>query len=168
MGSDQFTFERDVLPVVKAWSQKALSENADRETKVNDAISIAWQMWTTAPSDTKPTKIAWYAIKSVKSNRHSSESIKCPLSPKRRPDQPGRSEIDTALQWRDSANPARVVAFRIDFQEWLADLEPQQRKIAELLAMGHRTQDIAEMISVTPGAVSQWRRRLADSWYSTR
>ncbi len=156
-----------MLPVVKAWSEKSFTGN-DRQFQINDAISSAWEIFRTAPADTLPTKIAYFSIKKVKSNRQVSESVKCPLSSKRHSQKPVRCTFETALQARDNANPARVVAFKIDFQQWLAELNPRGRQIAELLAMGHETYAVAEILGVTPGAVSQWRRRLEDSWYATR
>ncbi len=167
MAPDQLTFIEKLIPLVNAWGEKSFT-GPDRRNQIDDAISLAWRIYLTAPADVLPTKIAYFAIKSVKANRQFSESAKCLMSPKNRPRKPQRRDFGTVLQFKDNANPARVVAFKLDFQQWLDGLNPRGRQIAELLAMGHETSTVAEMLGVTPGAVSQWRRRLADSWYATR
>jgi hypothetical protein len=60
--------------------------------------------------------------------------------------------------------PADEAAFRIDFAAWLAGLPGRKRQIAELLAEGHRTKEVALQLEVTPGAISQTRVELARSW----
>jgi hypothetical protein len=62
------------------------------------------------------------------------------------------------------ATPADVVAFRCDFSDWLASLTRRDRRIAETLALGNRTSDVAKRFKVSAGRVSQLRRELAASW----
>lgn len=71
--------------------------------------------------------------------------------------------------WRDLAldRRARVdeqAAFNIDFPAWLATLSAAKRHVAELLARGHGTDEVARGTGVSAGRVSQLRRELADSW----
>jgi hypothetical protein len=56
------------------------------------------------------------------------------------------------------------VQFRCDFPAWLDTLRRRDRRIAETLAVGHRTQDVARKFQVSEGRVSQLRRELAGSW----
>jgi hypothetical protein len=56
------------------------------------------------------------------------------------------------------------VAFRIDFPRWLAGLPRKKRKIAETLAMGNTTSDVARRFEMSPGRVSQLRGELYRSW----
>lgn len=56
------------------------------------------------------------------------------------------------------------VAFRIDFPAWLESQPPQKRRIAEALAVGHTTGEVAQRYAVSPARVSQLRRELARSW----
>jgi len=56
------------------------------------------------------------------------------------------------------------VQFRCDFPAWLNTLRRRDRRIAETLALGHRTQDVARKFKVSEGRVSQLRRELAASW----
>ena len=58
-----------------------------------------------------------------------------------------------------------IVAFRCDFSDWLRSLRRRDRRIAESLALGNRTTDVAKWFKVCAGRVSQLRRELAESWY---
>ena len=71
--------------------------------------------------------------------------------------------------WRDLAVDRRVrvdeqAAFNIDFPAWLATLPTVKRRAAELLARGHRTDEVATASRLSAARVSQLRRELADSW----
>jgi hypothetical protein len=57
-----------------------------------------------------------------------------------------------------------IVAFRVDFADWLKSLRRRDRRIAESLALGNRTGDAAQRFKVSAGRVSQLRRELAESW----
>jgi hypothetical protein len=59
---------------------------------------------------------------------------------------------------------ADQAAFRIDFPEWLVSLPLRVKEIAQSLAAGHRTNDVAKQFSISPGRVSQIRRELFSSW----
>jgi hypothetical protein len=70
-------------------------------------------------------------------------------------------------EWLASENgygPADEAAFRIDFAAWLNELPTRKRRVAELLAGGLRTCDVALQLGVTAGAISQARDWLARSW----
>ena len=56
-----------------------------------------------------------------------------------------------------------IVAFRVDFSDWLKSLRRRDRRIAESLALGNRTGDVAKRFKVSAGRVSQLRRELAES-----
>jgi hypothetical protein len=53
------------------------------------------------------------------------------------------------------------VQFRCDFPAWRNRLSATRRRVVDLLAVGHRTADVAEAVGVTAGRVSQLRRELA-------
>ena len=55
-------------------------------------------------------------------------------------------------------------AFRLDFPAWLASLGRRNRRIAEDMALGHRTLDLAARHGATPGRISQLRREFRDGW----
>ena len=56
------------------------------------------------------------------------------------------------------------VQFRLDFPRWRKSLGRGRRALVDAMAAGHRTTDLAEMINLSLGRVSQVRRELADSW----
>jgi hypothetical protein len=55
------------------------------------------------------------------------------------------------------------VQFRCDFPAWLGTLSRRDRRVAEILALGNRTSDVARKFNVSEGRVSQLRRELAES-----
>jgi hypothetical protein len=71
---------------------------------------------------------------------------------------------EAVVQDTRSAPVPEIVAFRCDFADWLALLPRRDRRIAEHLALGNRTDDTARKFKVSAGRVSQLRRELADSW----
>jgi hypothetical protein len=64
----------------------------------------------------------------------------------------------------DRYSPADEAAIRIDFDAWLAQLPTNRRRVAELLAQGLGTGEVARRIGVTSSAVSPARDWLARSW----
>jgi hypothetical protein len=60
--------------------------------------------------------------------------------------------------------PAEVAATRIDFAAWLETLPSRDRKIAESLAIGNRTGEVAREFNLCEGRISRLRRELAESW----
>lgn len=56
------------------------------------------------------------------------------------------------------------VCFRIDFPEWLSRLPKRDRRLAEALANGDTTGEIASRFAISAGRVSQLRRELYASW----
>ena len=56
------------------------------------------------------------------------------------------------------------VWFRIDFPDWLSLFPDRDRRIAEALAAGSRTGEVAREFEVSAGRISQMRKRFAESW----
>jgi hypothetical protein len=56
------------------------------------------------------------------------------------------------------------VAFRIDFPAWLKTQTKRNRRIAEALALGRTTGEVARRFKVSEGRVSQLRREFCHSW----
>lgn len=55
-------------------------------------------------------------------------------------------------------------AFRLDFPRWLGMQTNRDRRVAEALAVGERTKDVAKQFDISPGRISQLRRELHESW----
>ena len=62
------------------------------------------------------------------------------------------------------STPAETAACRIDVGAWLAGMSSRRRAIAESLAAGYRTEEVAEKFSVSPARISQLRREFEASW----
>jgi hypothetical protein len=58
------------------------------------------------------------------------------------------------------------VAFRFDFPAWLATLGARNRNIAQDMAQGHRTGELADAYGLSPARVSQLRRQFYLGWRS--
>ena len=56
------------------------------------------------------------------------------------------------------------VSFRCDFPRWLETLAPRERRIADLLALGHSTKATAKRFGLSEGRISQLRRQMHESW----
>jgi hypothetical protein len=73
--------------------------------------------------------------------------------------------------WREIAvedrhsTPSEIAGLRIDFCEWLKTLSNRDRRIAETLALGETTSNVAHMFGVTAARISQLRRQFFESWY---
>jgi hypothetical protein len=62
------------------------------------------------------------------------------------------------------AGPAATAAARIDVQAWLEMLRPRDRRMAEALALGARTREVARRFHLSEGRVSQKRSELRRHW----
>ena len=77
---------------------------------------------------------------------------------------------EAAGSWREwlaednRVSPADEACFRLDFQAWLQGLSERKRQAAELLAQEYQTDEVARIVGVSPGRVSQLRRELDASW----
>lgn len=71
---------------------------------------------------------------------------------------------DEALVESRKAGPAELAAWRLDFGDWLASLPSRSRAIAETLATGETTKEVAQQFGVSPGRISQVRRELHEAW----
>ena len=78
-------------------------------------------------------------------------------------DDGGGEWADFVLEDRRTPVPDQA-AFRCDFPAWLETQSPRNRRIAERLAAGDTTSEVAQSFEISAGRVSQIRRELADSW----
>lgn len=137
------------------------------ESQVSDVISCGWEIYSTARTDVTPANIAYYAVKTVASRRWMSTSKRCPSYAKRTEHQPTLFHFDfDDYCSSEHTNPARIATLRIDFTEWLDTLNDRQRDLVDLLASGESTADAAAKMGCSAANISQYRRRLADSWYT--
>jgi hypothetical protein len=73
-------------------------------------------------------------------------------------------EVVNALQDSRQPNPAEEAALRVDLGEWLEGLDGVQRQVAEALATGLNTTDVARLHRVSRTRIWQRREDLRRSW----
>jgi len=167
MAERQFTFESDILPTVEQIAQRVFAGKHNADELIVDTITNAWKNWDANPGHS-PKRYAYYGIKGVRSaerEQRTKRSIDAPLRLKIS----GMRRDCTALetQFRDRDNPARIVGFRLDIEDFCElELNDRLRRIFELLGEGRTAAEVAEIMGVTSSAISQSRRRLAALWYA--
>jgi len=68
-----------------------------------------------------------------------------------------------AIEGRKVSIP-ELAAFRIDFAQWLRTLTRRDRKIIAAFVRGERTSEVADRFGISPGRVSQLRRKFEHEW----
>lgn len=131
--------------------------------------------------DAFATPIAWYAVKAHKCGRIGGVPQNSTDVFGERCRWLGRStiknyglatEITDSFESEATAADARypvhkTVQLKMDFFEnWFRQQTPRDQEAMKMLAIGEATGDVAKHFGVSPGAVSQWRRRFADSWFA--
>ena len=123
------------------------------------------------------TPLAQYAVRQVKAGRrvggklniHDVTSPHCRMNKDVRIESLDQCSRDTE-EWKEivvedrHAGPAAIAATKIDFAAWLNLLRPRERRIANGLATGETTADVAKRFEVSHGRISQIRRELKRSW----
>jgi hypothetical protein len=150
---------------------------------IQETVSLAWKWFVRLASRGKdacqfPSTLATYAARAVKSGRRvcgqeKAKDVLSPLAQQRHSfvvsTLPQHSTLSTnpfseALADNTKSPPDEQAAFRMDFPAWLVTLGDRNRRIAEDLALGHRTKELATMHRITEGRVSQLRREFYLTW----
>lgn len=155
-----------LMLVALKYARAAFKGRPDRDDLVADVQSVAWQFAKANGMAHRPVDYVRYAVRYVKSRRHFNESVRSidsTIPVRGELERPEREEFDVADLFTRQT-PAEIATLRIDFNAWLDTLSERQRIVAEFLAVGHTTKELARMIGCTPGNVSQYRERLKDSW----
>ncbi|MCI0464318.1 MAG: hypothetical protein L0Z62_45875 [Gemmataceae bacterium] len=175
-----------ILPAIERHARFAfrhLQRYHDREDAIAETVAVAWAWYVRLARQGRdatafPTALASFASRHVKSGRHlcGTENTKDALSPNARrhrgfgveqlPDNrtQGQSPWQEALIDNTQSPVPEQVIFRLDFPAWLLTLTDRDRRIAEQMALGQRTLDLAGDFSVSPARVSQLRREFRQSW----
>jgi len=175
-----------MLPVIRFYAELAFRdydaesrEDLVTEVVANTLVAYVRLVLLGKTGIAYPAVLARYGIRQTLDGRHvgghlNINDVSSSYAQKRRgivverldrpsPDQPSWSEI--VIEDR-RAGPAEVAATRIDFAAWLDTLPRRDRGIAESLAIGSRTSEVATQFQVSESRVSQLRRELADSWHA--
>lgn len=166
----EFSMQDVARAMARSLALRKFRGDPDRETKVNDAESVAWELAEAAPENATAGSLAFYAVRAVQQRRHFRESVRsvdCPDKPER--NRASRAQfrrvyVDLKGFARMGDDPADIVAFRMDTEVFLGALKERDRQVALTLAAGHRTQDAAVMFRVSEGRIAQLRQELHAKW----
>jgi hypothetical protein len=175
----------NMLPVIRDYARGAFGHlRAElRQDLIQEVIANAMVAYVRLFEQGKvalafPTVLANFAIRQVRDHRRVGNrlNVKDVLSPYCQKhkgvvvqrldvfDEEENAWKEAVVQDTRSAPVSEIVAFRCDFADWLKSLRRRDRRIAESLAIGNRTGDVAQRFKVSAGRVSQLRRELAESW----
>ncbi len=185
-GTLQAEFLATILPAVERYSQfyfRHLRCSDRKAEAIAEAVALAWKWYLRLAQRGKDAKqfpwpLASFAARAVSSGRRliSQERPKDVLSrvAQRRHgftvnSLPSYSTLTTnplaeALADNTQTPPPDQAAFRIDFPAWLGSLGARNRNIAEDMAVGHRTQDLAGKYGISQARVSQLRQAFCQDW----
>jgi hypothetical protein len=174
-----------MLPVIHAYARGAfahLSPEA-RQDLIQEVVANALVAYVRLYQQGRvtlayPTALARYGVAQVCDGRRvgAKLNIKDPLSrycQKRKGVVVERLDVfdEEENAWAEavvvdtrSATVPDIVSFRVDFADWLASLSRRDRRVAESLAIGNHTSDVAERFELSESRISQLRRELSESW----
>jgi hypothetical protein len=154
-----------------------------RANAVAEMVALAWAWHLRLAERGKdatrfPGALAIYAARAVRAGRRlcGQERAKDVLSPtaqRRRqfvveslPDFSTLSSnpLTEALCDNMQTPPPEQAAFRCDFPAWLQTRSERDRRLAENLMRGERTQDVSSRFGLSPARISQLRRDFHDDW----
>jgi DNA-directed RNA polymerase specialized sigma24 family protein len=152
---------------------------ADREEAVAEAVAAAFQSFVSLTRRSKdpfrfPSMIATRAVQHVQNDRRvgsklNSRDVFSRLASQRKGFQL-QSLFRAEGEWTEALVDNRQtpipdqVSFRCDFPRWLQTLRPRDRRLVDLLAMGHSTASTARRFGLSPARISQLRRELHQWW----
>jgi hypothetical protein len=152
-------------------------EDAIEETIANAAVAFVRLVQLGKANKAFPTILARFAISQVRDGRRVGNPLRInevlSLYAQRRKgflvERLDRFDPETD-EWievivEDHRTPVPdQVAFRIDFPDWLSRLSRRNRHIAQALALGNSTSQVAKRFKLSPGRISQLRGEFYQSW----
>lgn len=157
-----------LLSEARKFALMHFGSHPDRQALICDVQSLSWEYAEQDGWNHDPERYVWYAIRDVRNGRQfrmSVRSIDSPMKVRGRLNRPTRfSGFNLEALFHDQ-NPARIASFKIDYTEWLSTLTSLQRRMVDMLAEGNTTQEVARLLKCGEPNVSDFRRRLRESWY---
>lgn len=140
----------------------------DLPALVDDAESVAFELEAMAPPDVRPSCIAAMAVKRIRIGRQFRQSIRS-VTTRRKDKRSKRPDFQQVhIDLHDiaavDAPPSESVPGWMDYQVWLSHYDHRKRGIAECLAVGGTTQEVARQFGVSDGRISQMRREFKRDW----
>ena len=153
-------------------------EEAVQETVCNACRAVARLAELGKLDHAYPSVLAHFAVSQVKEGR----KVGCPLNVNdvlsRHCQMKKHVKVERLDRFSDEENGWKqavvvdtrlspvpeTVAFRLDFADWLGSLPRRDCRVAESLAIGNRTSEVAKQFDVTEGRISQLRKELKAAW----
>ena len=152
---------------------------------ISEMVALSWRWFLRLAEQGKdatrfPSVRATFAARAVHSGRHLAGACRAkdalsPVAQRRHGFAVGRlpdfstlngNPLSEALQDNTRSPVPDQVAFRFDFPAWLSSLGARDRGIAQDMAQGHRTGELADAYGLSPARVSQLRRQFYMDWQS--
>ena len=173
-----------MAPTIRRYAQHAFREFRPeaREDAVVEVVASACVAFARLAELDKlhlayPTVLANYGIRQFLDhrrvgNRRCVHDVLSPFCQKRKHVKVGRLDHYDAEEgeWLEAlvedkhAGPAETAAARLDLGDWFRSMPHQKRKIAEALAAGERTCDVARRFGLSAGRISQLRTEFRQDW----
>jgi|SRR5579863_9625490 len=175
-----------VLPPIKSLSSRTFRNlpSSEREEAEAAATALAWVMYTALMARGKDParfrkRFAVVVVGRVVEGRlvgspMNSNDLLSRAAQRKYPAMTvshfGCSRQSPEADWEEilvekrNAGPAETAAARLDFEAWLSRMPARRRQIAESLATGDSTRDVARQFNVSPGRISQIRDEFYHSW----
>jgi len=181
-----YAFLAHILPAVQTLASFRFRNllPVDREEAIAEAVAVAMIVFVRLVERGKdpqrfPGRLALYAVLRVKAGRIAgaqdrSGDVLSRMARQQRGfivesldvcSNPDGSSWQTVLVEDRKSTPADTAASRIDFAAWLGRMKSRRRQIAETLAAGFRTEEVAQLFNLSPGRISQMRREFEVSWH---
>jgi hypothetical protein len=151
-----------------------------RQDCVQEAVALAWLWFRRLAGRGKdatrfPAALAGYAARAVRAGRKLAGTDRAGdvLSPGAQArhgfelhtlSSLSGNPLEEALQDNIRSPVPDQAAFRVDFPAWLSRLGDRDCRLAQDMALGHSTQELARVYRVSPARVSQLRRELHSDW----
>jgi hypothetical protein len=174
----------ELLPTIRTAAQVAFRgwDAEAREDAVTEVIANCYVAFARLAARDKievafATVLARFAIRQLRvgrrvGSRFTVQDVMSPVAQRRRRfaveqldsvDPTTDAWLDSVVE--DTSTPvADQAAFRCDFPAWLSQQRRRTRRIAEALALGHTTNEVARRFRLSPGRISQLRSELRNSW----
>ena len=155
----------------------------DQQEAVAEMVALCWKWFLRLAEQGKdathfPSVLATFAARAVYNGRRLAGMSKAkdalsPVAQRRHGFAVGRlPDVSTlngnplfdALHDNTRSPVPEQVAFRLDFPAWLASLGARNRGIAQAMAQGHRTGELADAYGLSPARISQLRREFHRDW----
>ena len=173
-----------MLPILRSYARGAFAhldpesrEDAVAETIANAAVAFVRLVQLGKAHQAFPTVLVRYSISQVREGRRVGSHLRIgevlsSYAQRRkgfvverldRFDREADEWLEAIVEDHRTPVPDQV-AFRIDFPNWLTRLSRRNRRIAEALALGNSTSQVAKRFKLSPGRISQLRGELYQSW----